>query len=235
MRIRFDDSTFDSETRELLRGSEPVHVSPKAFRLLELLIENRPRALSKAELQERIWPDTFVSEANLASLAAEIREAIGEEGRSARFIRTVYGFGYAFSGEATAVERPALAPPPRRHCLQDEKREICLVEGANIVGRDLDAVVRIDDPTVSRHHARIRVSGAAATVEDLRSKNGSFLDGKRLRGARKLESGNTLKFGSVVMTFRAYSPEESTESARAEPSRQARQGSPGSASRRRRL
>ncbi len=214
MRVRFGDSTFDSETRELLRQGEPVHLSPKAFRLLELLIENRPRALSKADLQERIWPDTFVSEANLASLAAEIRQAVGEEGRSAHFIRTVYGFGYAFSGEATDVERPAFTAPPRRHCLQDDKREIDLVEGENIVGRDLDALVRIDDPTVSRHHARIRVSGTTVTVEDLGSKNGSFLGGRRLRGARKLKSGNTLKFGSIVMTFRTYSPEESTESAR---------------------
>lgn len=230
MRIRFGDSTFDSETRELLRGSKPVHVSPKAFRLLELLIEQRPRALSKAELQERIWPDTFVSEANLASLATEIRAAIGEQGRSAGFLRTVYGFGYAFSGEAAAVERPAFAPPPRRHCLQDDRREISLVEGENIVGRDLDAVVRIDDPTVSRHHARILVSGAAVTVEDLRSKNGSFLNGKRLRGSRKLESGNTVKFGSVLMTFRAYSHEESTESVRPEPARRR----PGNESRRRR-
>ena len=229
MRVRFGHSTFDSETRELLRQGAPVHLSPKAFRLLELLIENRPRALSKADLQERIWPKTFVSEANLATLAAEIREAIGEEGRSAHFIRTVYGFGYAFSGETTDVKRSASATPPRRHCLRDDTREIDLVEGENIVGRDLDAVVRIDDPTVSRHHARIRVSGAAVTVEDLGSKNGSSLDGKRLRATRKLKSGSTLKFGSILMTFRTYSPEESTESARppaAEPTGRLRERHP---------
>jgi DNA-binding winged helix-turn-helix (wHTH) protein len=214
MRIRFGDSTFDSETRELLRRGAPVHLSPKAFRLLQLLIENRPRALSKTDLQERIWPDTFVSEANLASLAAEIREAIGEEGRSAHFVRTVYGFGYAFSGEATDDECRASAPPLRRHCLFDGKREIDLVEGENIVGRDVDAIVRIDDPTVSRHHARLLVAGPAVTVEDLGSKNGSFLDGKRLRAARLLKGGSAVKFGSILMTFRTYSPEETTETDR---------------------
>jgi DNA-binding winged helix-turn-helix (wHTH) protein len=214
MRVCFGDCTFDSETRELLRGDKTVHLSPKAFRLLEVLLENRPRALSKADLQERIWPDTFVTEANLASLAAEIREAIGEEGRSAHHVRTVYGFGYAFSGEATEAPRPTPAPASRRHSLLDGNREIRLGEGENIVGRDVDAIVRIDDPTVSRHHARILVAGAAVTVEDLGSKNGSFLDGKRLRAARSVKSGSILKFGSVPLTFRTYSPDESTESAR---------------------
>src|SRR6202162_3037657 len=101
MRVVFGDCTFDSETRELFRGAAAVRLSPKAFRLLELLIENRPRALSKQELQEKLWPKTFVSEANLASLAAEARRAIGDTARGSRLLRTVYGFGYAFSGEAT--------------------------------------------------------------------------------------------------------------------------------------
>jgi DNA-binding winged helix-turn-helix (wHTH) protein len=214
MRVCFGDCTFDSETRELLREGKTVHLSPKAFRLLECLLENRPRALSKADLQERIWPNTFVSEANLASLAAEIREAIGEEGRSAHHVRTVYGFGYAFSGEADEAPRPTSAPASRRHSLLDGNREIRLGEGENIVGRDVDAIVRIDDPTVSRHHARILVAGGAVTVEDLGSKNGSFLDGKRLRAARRVKSGSILKFGSVPLTFRTFSPDESTESAR---------------------
>lgn len=213
MRVCFSDCTFDSETRELLRREKPVHLSPKAFRLLELLLESRPKALSKADLQERIWPDAFVSEANLASLAAEVREAIGEKGRSAQLVRTVYGFGYAFSGEAVSAGQ-ADRPPERRHCLQNGKREMDLVFGENIVGRDVDAAVRIDDPTVSRHHARIVVADEGVTVEDLASKNGSFLEGKPLRQLHALKSGNIVKFGSVVLTFRTHSPKESTESVR---------------------
>jgi DNA-binding winged helix-turn-helix (wHTH) protein len=215
MRVRFSNFTFDSETRELLRRGKPVHLSPKAYRLLELLLENRPRALPKAELQQSLWPDTFVAEANLASLTAEIREAIGEDGRSARFLRTVYGFGYAFSGDTTESSRPA-PPTRRRYCMLEGKREIELMEGENIVGRDVDAAVRLDDPTVSRHHARILVAGAGVTVEDLESKNGSFLDGKRLRAARSLKSGSTVKFGSVLLTFKTYAPDDSTESGRQE-------------------
>ena len=153
MRVRFGDFTFDGDTRELLRGAAPVHLSPKAFRFLELLLESRPRALSKGDLQEKIWPSTFVSEENLASLAAEVREAICEEGRSARFVRTVYGFGYAFAGEAADAQRPPAAPPAG-HLLVEGKRELELSEGENIVGRGRRRCrADRDDPTVSRHHA----------------------------------------------------------------------------------
>jgi DNA-binding winged helix-turn-helix (wHTH) protein len=216
MRVRFAGSTFDSETRQLVRKGAPVHLSPKAFRLLELLLESRPKALSKAQLQERIWPDTFVSEANLASLAAEIREAIGEDGRSAQCVRTVYGFGYAFSGEAVEVEATPRPAPGRRHVLLDGGREIALGEGENVVGRDVDAAVRIDDSTVSRHHARLVADGAEVSIEDLDSKNGTFVDGKRLRPARpaKLKSGAALKFGSVLLTFRTHAPDTSTDTVR---------------------
>jgi len=78
VRLRLGDLTFDGESRQLLRGVEEVHLSPKAFELLKILIDERPRAMSKQELHERLWPDTFVSEVNLASLIAEIRAALGE-------------------------------------------------------------------------------------------------------------------------------------------------------------
>jgi DNA-binding winged helix-turn-helix (wHTH) protein len=212
MRIRFGDCTFDGETRELERGREPVHLSPKAFRLLELLLESRPKALSKTDLQERIWPNTFVAESNLASLAAEIRGAIGDESRSPRFLRTVYGFGYAFGGEAVAADAPPA--PGRRHCLTAAGREVDLAAGENVVGRDPAAAVRIDDPTVSRHHARIVVEREGASLEDLESKNGTFLEGRPVRRRTRLKSGAIVKFGSVLMTFRTFSPVETTESAR---------------------
>ncbi len=105
MRVRFDECAFDPDTREFFRSGKAAHLHPKAFQLLEILLENRPRALSKKELHERLWPESFVSEANLASLVAEIRRAIGEKGRSARTIRTVHGFGYAFSGDAIEERR----------------------------------------------------------------------------------------------------------------------------------
>jgi TolB-like protein len=101
MALLFGDCTFDSDARTLHRGGESVRLSGKAFQLLELLLAARPNPLAKEELFERLWPDTFVSEANLASLVKEIRAAIGDDARSPRYVRTAHRFGYAFSGAVT--------------------------------------------------------------------------------------------------------------------------------------
>jgi DNA-binding winged helix-turn-helix (wHTH) protein len=79
MQVSFGDFVLSLDSRELLRRSEPVRLSPKAFQLLQILVTNRPKALSKADLQDRLWPDTFVVEKNLTNLISEIREALGED------------------------------------------------------------------------------------------------------------------------------------------------------------
>ena len=78
MRIRFGPFTLDLDTRQLTRDSREIHLAPKAFELLATLVLDRPKVLSKAVLQERLWPETFVAEANLSNLVAEIREALGD-------------------------------------------------------------------------------------------------------------------------------------------------------------
>src|SRR5215471_2007346 len=104
MRIQFGEHTFDGVRREVRRGAEEIHLSPKGFELLRLLIDARPRALSKDELIDRLWPDAFVSEASLAGLVTEIRRAVREDAREPRHVRTVHGFGYAFSDGGPAPE-----------------------------------------------------------------------------------------------------------------------------------
>jgi non-specific serine/threonine protein kinase len=95
-RWTFGDFVLDLAARELVRAGTPVSLSPKAFQLLGLLIGCHPRALSKTELQDRLWPGVFVVEKNLTNLVSEIREALGEDPAAPRFIRTVHRFGYAF-------------------------------------------------------------------------------------------------------------------------------------------
>src|SRR5262249_24115584 len=97
----FGDFTLDPDTRQLRMNGGDVHLSPKALDLLACLIDNRTRAVSKAELQQRLWPSTFVEETNLASLVAESRRALQDTAASPKFLRTVYGFGYQFVGEVT--------------------------------------------------------------------------------------------------------------------------------------
>lgn len=108
MRVQFGDCTFDSAARTLQRAGEEVRLSGKAFQLLELLLAARPNPIAKQELFAKLWPDTFVSDANLASLIKEIRQAIGDDAKSPRYIRTVHRFGYGFRDAASE------APPPVR-------------------------------------------------------------------------------------------------------------------------
>ena len=103
MLLRFGLFTLDSETRQLSRGGDEIRLSPKAFNLLCLLVEERPRVIDKRELLARIWPDTHVVDANLNVLIGELRRALGDQTKEPRFIRTVHGTGYAFSGHAAAA------------------------------------------------------------------------------------------------------------------------------------
>lgn len=196
MRVAFDRFTFDSERRELDDGSSQIHLGPKAFRLLEVLIENAPRAVSKRALYEQIWPNTFVDETNLAGLINEVREALGDAARKPRFIRTVHGFGYAFSGELTRDDFTTAA------ILVFRGQEIPLRAGANVLGRDASADVQIDDVTVSRRHAKITLSDDGATLDDLESKNGTFIDGTKISETTPLADHQTFVLGDASITFK---------------------------------
>jgi DNA-binding winged helix-turn-helix (wHTH) protein len=209
---RIGDFTLDEDTRQLLANGDDVHLSPKAFDLLAVLVANRDRAVSKAELQQRLWPSTFVEETNLASLVAEIRRALSDSAANPRYIGTVYSFGYRFVGEArvvTAASRSGDARPML--WLIADGRQIPLLNGANVIGRAADAAIRIDAPGISRYHARIRVDGGRATLEDLGSKNGTHLNGRRLSTPEPLDDGNEIRVGGISLTFRIGSPGGLTE------------------------
>jgi len=108
MRLAFGDFVIDFDQRRLLSAQQEVRLTPKAFDLLRLLIETRPKALSKQEIFDRLWPGTFVTENNLATLVADLRSSLGDQASEPRFIRTVYAFGYAFVGDIAAPS-PVLA------------------------------------------------------------------------------------------------------------------------------
>jgi DNA-binding winged helix-turn-helix (wHTH) protein len=210
VKLRLGDVIFDSETRQLLRGGDEVHVSPKAFELLRVLVAERPRALSKPELHDRLWPQTFVSDANLASLVAELREALNDTARAPRFIRTAHRFGYAFCGEAVAEPANDGGADQASFCwLVSDGRRFPLSAGENILGRDDDGI-RIDSPTVSRRHARVRVQGTEAFIEDLGSKNGTFVRGEPVARLVSLADGDEIRTGSVVFRFRMTLPKGKT-------------------------
>jgi DNA-binding winged helix-turn-helix (wHTH) protein len=213
MRLRFGEVTFDPEARLLLRGPEPVHLAPKSFDLLALLLRERPRALSRDELIAALWPGTFVTESNLTSVVTDVRTAIGDHAKPPAFIRTHHGFGYSFSGEV--VTEPSAKPGSGARCwLVWGLNVLHLSAGENVLGRDPDAPVWIGDPSVSRRHAHILVEGETASLEDLGSKNGTYFGVNRIEGRIHLRDGDELRVGSVALVFHAASGAVSTRTDR---------------------
>lgn len=208
--IRIGPFAFDPGRRELRRGDETVPLTPKAFELLALLLERRPEAVSKTEIRDRVWPGTVVSDASLPRLVNAIRAALGDDADRPRFVRTVHGFGYAFCGE-TAEKAPALRAAAA-HLVWGDLR-MPLHEGASVIGRDPEADAWIDAATVSRHHARIVITRDGATLEDLGSKNGTWVGTERVRGSRPLAHDDQIRLGEVWVSFRHPARLASTRSA----------------------
>ena len=216
MRVRFDRFVLDTDTHELIREGESVHLSPKAFQLLALLVGSRPRAISKDALCTHLWPNTFVVEANLSNLVGDLRAALDDDPRRPRFVRTVHGFGYAFrepaESECAAVERPSTV----LYQLVWADRRATVAEGEHVLGRDPALDLCIDSSSVSRRHARLRVGDGKAVLEDLGSKNGTFVNGQKLTGAVPLSDRDQVRLGSVRLKFRILSSQPSTETTGAE-------------------
>jgi DNA-binding winged helix-turn-helix (wHTH) protein len=215
MRLVVGDWVFDPDTREVIRRGSRVSLSPKAFALLDLLIRNRPKALARDVIREHLWPGIFVSASNLANLVTELRSALGDDARNPKIIRTVPRFGYAFQAGAVPSGHARGGPDSGAYVcrLVWGPREIALDPGENLIGRDRDSVVWIDDASVSRRHARIAVDADGATLEDLGSKNGTFLRGRRIEKPARLADLDAIKIGPASLVFRLFKRTGSTASA----------------------
>jgi len=212
VQVRFAECHLDTDARQLFQGAREVHLSPKAFELLKVLVENRPRALSKAELLDKIWPGVFVSDASLARSVSEIREAIGDHSRTDGFVRTVHGFGYAFATSGVVDAQSAAVPPDGPVCwLVGRNLEFRLLDGEHLIGREPGVSIRLDSPKVSRNHARIVVSGRNLGVEDLASKNGTFVRGARINEPTRLTPGDEIQIGPIRLIFRVVEGPSATE------------------------
>lgn len=206
MRVSFGRFVFDSDTRELLEEGRRLHVSPKAFDVLQVLLERRPKVVSKTELHDRVWAGAFVGDANLAVTVAEIRQALGDDPREGKLIRTVHRVGYAFCGHAEdELATTAPGSPFSRAWLRWNDKTFPLVEGENIVGRDPRCAIWIDASGVSRRHAKISMAGDRAALEDLDSSNGTFLGSRRVTSETPLADGDVIELGSTTVTFRLWS------------------------------
>jgi DNA-binding winged helix-turn-helix (wHTH) protein len=209
MPVRFGEFLLNRERRVLLRGAETVPLTRKGFDFLDLLLTERRRALSKEHIRDRIWPRTVVSESTLNSLLGELREALGDDARDPRYIRTVHGYGYAFVADVFEEPTPTISAQSDTASAAQltarllwEDRVIPLSPGENVLGRDDEVGIRLDAHTVSRRHARIAVAQGACTIEDLGSKNGTWVGEQRVEGNPvPLRHGDIVKVGRVELIY----------------------------------
>ena len=187
---------LEVEERAVYRDGRPLSLTPRCFEVFRALAEAGGRVVTRESLLSRVWADAAVEEGSLTRTVSMLRDALGEDGE--RLIETLPRVGYRLNSAVA----PRRAPVPGLARVVWEDREFPLVPGENIVGRDPAAVVRLDIPSVSRHHARIALSETDAVLEDLGSKNGTFVGPTRLAGLARLSDGDRIRFGSADVVFR---------------------------------
>jgi DNA-binding winged helix-turn-helix (wHTH) protein len=208
MRFLFGDCVFEREARVLTREGASVHLSPKALLLLDHLLRCRPAVVSPQALRDVLWPRTIVGHNNLSQVMAELRRAIRDRRRAV--IRTAYGAGYAFDG-VVEQEDSVATTAGMAGCLRWGDVEIPLREGENVIGRGLECSCRIASSRVSRRHARIVVRGCSALLDDLGSKNGTHVRGRRVDAPTRLADGDVIVLGHEAVIFGAVCATDSTE------------------------
>ena len=211
MRLSFGEFAIDFDERRLFSNGQEIRLTPKAFDLLRLLIESRPKALAKQEIFDRLWPGTFVTENNLATLVADLRSSLGDQAAEPRFIRTVYAFGYAFVGEVVSAAAVSAPRATGRWLLLHNGREFPLQAGENILGRTGEGIIALESPSISRHHARLTIADGRAVIEDLGSKNGTWVGPVEVTSPTPLRSGDEIRLGSAVVTIHAAGTAMTTE------------------------
>lgn len=205
MKLAFGDCILDLAARQLSRGGAIVMLEPKTYQLLEVLIQRRPAVVTNQELDEILWPKSYVVRSSLTRLVSELRAALGDTPSNSQFIRTAYKVGYSFCANvrSSAVPRANLG-------LVWNGQLLLLAEGEYVAGRGAECSLVIDAATVSRRHARITLQSGIATIEDLDSTNGTHVDGVRISAPTRFNAGAKIELGSAVLLVRAIGAAEPT-------------------------
>jgi DNA-binding winged helix-turn-helix (wHTH) protein len=216
MELAFAECVLNLSSRQLSRDGTVVPLEPKMYTLLEVLIQRRPAVVTNEELDELLWPQVYVARTSLTRLVSELRAVLKDSPRDSRIIRTAYKTGYAFAapvvvtGGKTAAEGTAAIQPASGVTLIWQQRLLALAIGENIAGRGAECSIVIDATTVSRRHARIMVVTGGATIEDLRSTNGTYVNKKAISAPTPLSDGDEVGFGTTELKMRIVNPSAPT-------------------------
>jgi DNA-binding winged helix-turn-helix (wHTH) protein len=194
------EPTLDRITRD---GRE-VRLRPRATDVLTVLALASGKLVSKRELMDEVWRTEFIGDHALTQVIAELRAALGDDARNPAFIENIPRRGYRLVAAVTPVAESSVAPTGATmpFKLETEDGPRSLLQGSNVIGRTDDADIRIDKTEVSRCHATITIQGTTAVIEDLGSKNGTFVNGRQLDGPTTLTNGDEIWIGRSVARMR---------------------------------
>lgn len=206
----FGTFELDLRTGELRKRGVKLHLQEQPFRVLAMLVERAGDLVLREELRQRLWPDAIFVDFDLGlnKAVAKLRRILGDSAENPRFIETLERRGYRFvadvahpEGTAGTAAPPAALPPVVRLVLDD--RSIPLPAGTHLIGREPAAAVWIDSSLVSRRHASITIGADSMSVEDLGSRNGTFVNGERLIGPRPLGHADEIRIGHTRIVVSA--------------------------------
>jgi len=203
-RFQVGEFALDADLRLLTRGVEVVPLPPKTFELLLELVRRAPGVVRRQELIDGVWPKELVNDEALTQRLMLLRRTLGDDPKAPRYIASMPRWGYRIVADVRRL--PGVEAPPREVVSQFVAllgdRLIPLLDGETVIGRDPEAAVFIDSLKVSRHHARIVVTSGRARVEDLGSKNGTQVNGRRIAGVADLADGDRIGVAHEVVVFR---------------------------------
>ncbi|XIA63909.1 winged helix-turn-helix domain-containing protein [Bradyrhizobium sp. TZ2] len=165
LRYFFEEYAFDTDLRELHRGADVVSITPQVFDLLDYLIRNRERVVSKDDLINAVWNGRIVSDAALTTRLNAVRTAIGDSGEEQRLIKTLPRKGFRFIGPVREPQRPALTEdadelvePSKRALALPDKPSIAILPFTNLSSdpeQDYFADGIVDDITMALSRFRL--------------------------------------------------------------------------------
>lgn len=223
--VRFAEFELDLAAYALRKGGERVRLEKMPMEVLIRLVRADGALVERGEIRAALWgSDVFVEhDAAINTAVRKIRQALGDDPEKPRFVETVVGKGYRFvasvesvqsrgqgQGNAIASARAAERRTFPSYSMTRGADEFILETGVTVLGRDPSVGVYVEHPSVSRHHARITIEGDEAVLEDLKSRNGTFLDGRRIDAPTRIHRGAVIGLGAITLTFRVLSAPAST-------------------------
>ncbi len=209
--VRFGQFELDVAAFTLRRNGASVRLEKIPMEVLVLLVENAGALVDRSRIHAALWgPNVFVDrDAAINTAMRKIRRALDEDADRPRFIETVVGKGYRFVAPLERGRAGTQRHLPKYRLMRG-KHAFTLEEGDNLLGRDPGVHVHLDHASVSRRHARISVSPDRVVLEDLSSRNGTFVNGRSITSPTELDDGAVIGLGPITLTFVALSGPAST-------------------------